>query len=99
MVGYDESYYYFHDPLKSMGKQKYIEYSKKKVETAYELLEKQSVVITKKSYSEFLIIFALGGKCRFSLIFQAFPAFLFTEDTRHIVAFPSLIRQSKVVKV
>ena len=52
-----------------------------------------------KSYSEFLIIFALGGKCRFSLIFQAFPAFSFTEDTRHIVAFPSLTRQSKVVKV
>ena len=39
-----------------------------------------TVIFKYKSYSEFLIIFALGGKCRFSLIFQAFPAFLFTED-------------------
>ncbi len=52
-----------------------------------------------KNYSEFLIIFSLVGKCRFSLIFQAIPAFLLTEDTRHNPAFSSLTRQSKVVKV
>ncbi len=49
LVGYDDSYYYFNDPLKNVGEQKYVGYPKEKVEDAYELLGKQAVVITKKS--------------------------------------------------
>ena len=45
LVGYDENYYYFNDPLADMGSQKYVGYPRASVERAYELLGKQAVVI------------------------------------------------------
>ena len=52
LVGYDENYYYFNDPLADMGSQKYVGYPRASVERAYELLGKQAVVISKEWATE-----------------------------------------------
>ena len=51
-----------------------------------------------KSSTDFLIIFSNLRKCRNCLEYQVFPAFCVSEDTPHIMAYRSLIWQSKVVK-
>ncbi|MBR6916933.1 MAG: C39 family peptidase [Clostridia bacterium] len=47
LVGYDNEYYYFNDPMKRVGDNKYFAYSRSSVEAAYTLLGKQAVVIEK----------------------------------------------------
>ncbi len=48
LVGYDEEYYYFHDPLNNA----YTAYSIEKTETAYQGLYSQSLVIVENSFLE-----------------------------------------------
>ena len=45
LVGYDDEYYYFNDPLRKIGDINYFAYSKSSVEAAYQMLGKQAVVI------------------------------------------------------
>ena len=47
LVGYDSSWYYFNDPMTRVGPNKYFAYPKTKTETAYNLLGKQAVVVSK----------------------------------------------------
>lgn len=47
LVGYDELYYYFNDPLSRGSGDDFKPYPKEKVEIAYSILNKQAIVITK----------------------------------------------------
>lgn len=49
LVGYDEEYYYFNDPMHmNADGTKFTGYSKSSVEKAYEILNKQSIIISPK---------------------------------------------------
>lgn len=45
LVGYDDGYYYFNDPMTRIGDAAYFSYPKAKVEAAYNLLGKQAVAL------------------------------------------------------
>ncbi len=48
LVGYDDDYYYFHDPKHIGSNTKYVAYTKEKAENAYKILGMQSIAVYEK---------------------------------------------------